>query len=146
MASNDLQNIYPEQRHAGKIGYGPNFNTGAGLGDKLIGLAEEIRGKLTGNRDLVRHGHDVFSGESKRRKLLGLDDADPVFETGQGAAKPKVDPGAPSGTFSSAAEPTPRESSLRNVNQSYKEAVVHPPPAGSVQHRESSAIRHVEGL
>jgi len=44
-----------------------------GLADKITGLAEEIRGKLTHNPALVRHGHEIFSGEAKRKKLLGLE-------------------------------------------------------------------------
>ncbi|KAF8802503.1 hypothetical protein BYT27DRAFT_7172964 [Phlegmacium glaucopus] len=61
----------PEQRHAGKVGYGPTFTTGPTLGDKIMGLKEEIAGKLTRNPEKVKHGHDILTGEEKRKKLTG---------------------------------------------------------------------------
>jgi len=64
---------YPTQQHAGKVGYGPNFNTRATIVDKVAGLTQEARGKLMHKPDLVSAGHDRMTGDSKRRKALGLD-------------------------------------------------------------------------
>ncbi|PPQ89336.1 hypothetical protein CVT25_003173 [Psilocybe cyanescens] len=62
---------YPEQIHAGKVGYGPNYRTGPSLEDKIQGLKEELKGKVTRNSELVEHGRQVKSGEEKRKKLTG---------------------------------------------------------------------------
>ncbi|GAA5989959.1 hypothetical protein JCM11641_002927 [Rhodosporidiobolus odoratus] len=36
---------YPPQLHAGKVGLGPHYNEGGGLGDKIKGVEEVIKGK-----------------------------------------------------------------------------------------------------
>ncbi|RDB26660.1 hypothetical protein Hypma_005537 [Hypsizygus marmoreus] len=59
---------YPEQRHAGKVGYGPNYYNGPTIGDKVKGLEEEIKGKLTRNPALVEHGKERITGELKKRE------------------------------------------------------------------------------
>lgn len=85
---------YPDQRHAGKVGYGPNFSTRAvrrclrdtpasivihlasslqTVLDKVVGLTQEARGKVMHKPDLVNAGHEKYTGEAKRRKALGLD-------------------------------------------------------------------------
>ncbi|KAH9481710.1 hypothetical protein JR316_0006237 [Psilocybe cubensis] len=81
---------YPEQLHAGKVGYGPNFRTSPSLGDKIQGLKEELKGKVTRNPDLVQHGKDVKSGEERRKDLLGEDEHNPfdnVKEDDEGKGK-----------------------------------------------------------
>jgi len=63
---------YPEQKHAGAAGIGPNYAEARGkvtLGERIGGLKEEIKGKVTRNPDLVREGREQRSGEAKRRKL-----------------------------------------------------------------------------
>ncbi|KAF5310000.1 hypothetical protein D9619_010408 [Psilocybe cf. subviscida] len=67
-----------------KVGYGPNFNSGATVADNIHGLAYEVWGKLTHNPDKIREGHEIFSGERKRKKL---DESDPVFDQGSDATK-----------------------------------------------------------
>ncbi|KAF9044440.1 hypothetical protein BJ165DRAFT_1405256 [Panaeolus papilionaceus] len=64
-------NAYPEQRHAGKVGYGPNYYVGASFGDIVTGLADEVKGKITHDPILIQHGHELISGEEKRKELLG---------------------------------------------------------------------------
>ncbi|KAJ4467110.1 hypothetical protein C8R41DRAFT_871485 [Lentinula lateritia] len=59
---------YPEQHHAGAVGYGPNYRQGASLGDKLTGLKEELKGKVTKNPGLVEHGKEMKSGELKKKE------------------------------------------------------------------------------
>ncbi|KAF9479820.1 hypothetical protein BDN70DRAFT_664111 [Pholiota conissans] len=72
---------YPVQQHAGKVGYGPNYNADAGIVDKVEGLTEEIVGKVTHNPKLIHKGHELHTGELKRRELLGETDPakDPFF-------------------------------------------------------------------
>ncbi|KAJ3486633.1 hypothetical protein NLI96_g4108 [Meripilus lineatus] len=63
---------YPEQRHAGAVGLGPEYGKGASTGDQLQGWKEEIVGKITHNDDKVQHGHDLRTGEineGRRRKM-----------------------------------------------------------------------------
>ena len=36
-----------------------------------MGLKEEIVGKLTRNSERVSHGHEILTGEEKRKKLTG---------------------------------------------------------------------------
>jgi uncharacterized protein YjbJ (UPF0337 family) len=81
-----IDSTYPEQRHAGQVGYGPNYNQGAvrllcgvdmalgsfvfkGFLDKITGLKEEVTGKVTKNPDLVAKGHDRLTGELKHKEL-----------------------------------------------------------------------------
>ncbi|KAF8994042.1 hypothetical protein BDQ17DRAFT_1367434 [Cyathus striatus] len=71
--------VYPPQRHAGKVGYGPNL--GSSVGDKIVGVWEEVRGSVTHNPILVKHGQDMFSGELKRKKLLEEDENDAFGST-----------------------------------------------------------------
>ncbi|KAI0266381.1 hypothetical protein BC834DRAFT_125913 [Gloeopeniophorella convolvens] len=66
--SNLDQDGYPPQRHAGVVGYGPNYNRGATMGDKLTGVKEEIRGHVTRNPEVAARGHDRRTGELKRRE------------------------------------------------------------------------------
>ncbi|KAJ3712111.1 hypothetical protein DFJ43DRAFT_80220 [Lentinula guzmanii] len=60
---------YPEQRHAGAVGYGPNYRQGATLSDKISGLKEELKGKVTKNPELVEHGKEKKTGDLKRKEL-----------------------------------------------------------------------------
>ncbi|KAH7867945.1 uncharacterized protein C8R40DRAFT_1030619, partial [Lentinula edodes] len=59
---------YPTQHHAGAVGYGPNYRQGPSLTDKLSGLKEELKGKVTKNPGLVEHGKEMKTGEVKRRE------------------------------------------------------------------------------
>ncbi|KXN82940.1 hypothetical protein AN958_02023 [Leucoagaricus sp. SymC.cos] len=71
--SSTEQSAYPEQRHAGKVGYGPNYHPEATMTDKIVGLSEEIHGKLAHKPDLIERGHDKKTGKTRRRNLMGLD-------------------------------------------------------------------------
>lgn len=48
--------------HAGKIGLGPNYNQGSGLSDKIAGKVDEVKGKLTHNPELQKHGYEQRTG------------------------------------------------------------------------------------
>lgn len=64
-----LEQTYPEQRHAGAVGLGPNYNQSATFMDKVTGLKEEMKGKITKNPELVAKGHDRVTGELKHKRL-----------------------------------------------------------------------------
>ncbi|PFH48573.1 hypothetical protein AMATHDRAFT_49398 [Amanita thiersii Skay4041] len=75
---------YPEQRHAGKVGYGPNFTMQPSISDRFEGLYEEAKAKLTHNEALHKHGHDLRTGELKRKQLFEHNDVvrgDPVLQS-----------------------------------------------------------------
>ncbi|KAF8578932.1 hypothetical protein K439DRAFT_1638425 [Ramaria rubella] len=67
----------PEQKHAGAVGYGPDFanKNRTTMGDKIAGLKEELVGKITKNPELVQKGHDRKTGELKKREHE--DESDP---------------------------------------------------------------------
>lgn len=67
----------PPQRHAGAIGLGPLYGQGAGLGDKLGGLQEEVKGKITKNPELVEHGREQRTGILKKKEQEQDDEEDP---------------------------------------------------------------------
>ncbi|PIL31460.1 hypothetical protein GSI_06161 [Ganoderma sinense ZZ0214-1] len=62
-------NTYPPQRHAGAVGYGPEYGKGTGTSDKLQGLKEEFKGKVLRKPELVQHGRDLRTGELKRKEM-----------------------------------------------------------------------------
>lgn len=85
-----VEDSYPEQKHAGKVGYGPLYNQGTvchfvgpklwydqdrdtpllqGLTEKIGGIKEQIMGKIRKDPDLVQHGRDRKTGESKQTEM-----------------------------------------------------------------------------
>ncbi|KAK0437836.1 hypothetical protein EV421DRAFT_1907038 [Armillaria borealis] len=65
---NETHDEYPEQKHTGKVGYGPQYHSGPTFTDKVSGLKEVVKGKITGNQDLVQEGHERQTGELKRKE------------------------------------------------------------------------------
>jgi hypothetical protein len=75
---------YPEQKHAGRVGYGPEYNKGPvsfpvdtsrastdhcqDLGERVRGLKEVVKGEVTRNPDLVEQGHERETGELKQKE------------------------------------------------------------------------------
>ncbi|KAI0646320.1 hypothetical protein C8Q79DRAFT_661102 [Trametes meyenii] len=74
------QNAYPEQRHAGAVGYGPEYGKGVSTGDKLTGYKEEVKGKILRKPDLVEHGRELRTGELKKKQQE--EDFDPFGTAG----------------------------------------------------------------
>lgn len=62
------ENGYPEQRHSGAVGYGPNYQQGVGFSEKIQGLKEQVKGKITKNPDLVEHGKERRTGVLKKKE------------------------------------------------------------------------------
>ncbi|KAK1229125.1 hypothetical protein PQX77_007830 [Marasmius sp. AFHP31] len=59
---------YPPQRHAGAVGYGPNYHQGPTFTDKLGGMKEEVKGKVFRKPEVAQHGKDRRTGELKRKE------------------------------------------------------------------------------
>ncbi|KAI0314182.1 hypothetical protein OF83DRAFT_1138058 [Amylostereum chailletii] len=62
------QDDYPPQLHAGKVGYGPSYGRGVGMGEKIAGVKEEVVGKVLRKPETVEHGHLRRTGELKRQE------------------------------------------------------------------------------
>ncbi|KAF7313851.1 Calmodulin-like protein [Mycena chlorophos] len=60
---------YPEQRHAGAVGFGPNYHAQPGFLDKLTAAKETVTGKVTRNPELAEKGHDRWTGALKQKEL-----------------------------------------------------------------------------
>jgi hypothetical protein len=60
---------YPEQKHAGKVGYGPNYHQDASLGEKATGFKEEVLGKVKHDEGMIAHGHELRTGALKKKAL-----------------------------------------------------------------------------
>jgi len=63
---------YPEQKHAGEVGYGPNYAEMHGhvtVGERFEGLKKEVKGKIKRDPKLIQEGHDKMTGEAKRKQL-----------------------------------------------------------------------------
>ena len=61
---------YPEQRHAGSVGLGPNIGTGPTTSDKIGGLKDQLIGTVTGNAEKKQEGKDRRTGELHAREHL----------------------------------------------------------------------------
>ncbi|KAF5390996.1 hypothetical protein D9757_003981 [Collybiopsis confluens] len=97
---------YPEQRHAGAVGYGPQYHSGPSVGEKLTGFKEQLKGKMTKNEDLVEQGRERRAGELKRKQEQEqLENNDPFKEPGE-----KTDSTSPTAS-STADAPEPRATS-----------------------------------
>ncbi|EGN94418.1 hypothetical protein SERLA73DRAFT_188304 [Serpula lacrymans var. lacrymans S7.3] len=73
-APNQAYEGYPEQRHAGALGIGPNYGDQVRVGEKITGLKEEAKGKLTNNSDLVERGRKRRTGELKSQEKEAKDE------------------------------------------------------------------------
>ncbi|TFK49667.1 hypothetical protein OE88DRAFT_1646107 [Heliocybe sulcata] len=77
---------YPEQHHAGAVGYGPEYHKGATFGDKMSGLTEEAKGKITRKPEVVEHGHEMRTGALKQKQQEVDDGSSPFGSAGEGAS------------------------------------------------------------
>ncbi|SCV69977.1 BQ2448_1371 [Microbotryum intermedium] len=69
---------YPEQKHAGKVGLGPNYKVHPTTSDKIEGQKDILIGKITGNEEKVQEGVDKKTGD-KWEKEKAKDDAEDPF-------------------------------------------------------------------
>ncbi|CAE6443390.1 unnamed protein product [Rhizoctonia solani] len=74
---------YPPQLHAGKVGYGPHYaevhGKESGLGAKLTGVKEQLKGAITRNHELEQKGKDRRTGELTAKERAE-DDAKNPFQ------------------------------------------------------------------
>ncbi|CAE6488294.1 unnamed protein product [Rhizoctonia solani] len=72
---------YPPQIHAGKVGYGPHYaevhGKDTGLGAKMTGLKEQIKGKITRNHELEQKGKERKTGELAAKQQADDDAKNP---------------------------------------------------------------------
>ncbi|KIK57406.1 hypothetical protein GYMLUDRAFT_263155 [Collybiopsis luxurians FD-317 M1] len=121
---------YPEQRHAGAVGYGPQYRQGVSVGDKLTGLKEELKGKVTKNPELVEQGKERRTGElKKKQEQEDTEKNDPFKEPGEDNTQSTQSKPAPTqtstadapktssafGTSSTSAPPQPQFSAQRDA-------------------------------
>ncbi|KAK7050487.1 calmodulin-like protein [Favolaschia claudopus] len=78
-----LNSEYPEQKHAGAVGYGPNYHAKPGFLDKITGMKEQVQGKVTHNPELATKGHDRITGDLKKKELDADAKADPFADPEQ---------------------------------------------------------------
>jgi len=71
----------PPQRHAGKVGYGPNYQSGPSVGDKITGVKEQVLGKVKNDPDLVQKGQDRLDGTLKEKEQAEEDSKSNPFAT-----------------------------------------------------------------
>ncbi|KAE9392115.1 hypothetical protein BT96DRAFT_1000661 [Gymnopus androsaceus JB14] len=103
------ENGYPEQRHSGAVGYGPNYNQGVGFSEKLGGLKEQVKGTLTKNHDLKEEEQDL----NKNDPFKTADEGDKKEESTDDSA----DADKPTPTkSSSASSPSPNTTSNPNTS------------------------------
>ncbi|KAG5341466.1 hypothetical protein C0989_010223 [Termitomyces sp. Mn162] len=86
--------VYPPQRHAGKVGYGPQYHIGPTIGEKVKGYEEELKGHLTHNHALVEHGRMMVSGELKRKEREHDMNSDTPFQKTEDEHRSEKDQGA----------------------------------------------------
>ncbi|KAK4702857.1 hypothetical protein P7C70_g3361, partial [Phenoliferia sp. Uapishka_3] len=75
---------YPEQKHAGKVGLGPNYKSGATTGDKISGMMDIAKGKITKNPELVQEGEMKKSGVLQQKQRAEDDAEDPFKREKEG--------------------------------------------------------------
>jgi len=77
-AADSPDDDYPKQLHSGKVGYGPAYQLGPTILERVHGLEEQVKGKITHNSETVQRGKERFSGEMKQKQReADMNDADP---------------------------------------------------------------------
>ncbi|KAJ7220560.1 hypothetical protein GGX14DRAFT_694913 [Mycena pura] len=92
---------YPEQKHAGAVGYGPNWHSKPGFLDKVTGIKEQVSGKVTRNPELAQRGHDRRTGELHQNELEADAKEDPFANPEEKGAVPPSQADAKSPTTTS---------------------------------------------
>jgi len=82
-----MDDEYPEQKHAGRVGLGPEYGKKNkethGITAKIAGYKEEIKGTITRNSDLVQKGRDRRTGELAQKEEAAKDNDDPFKKEDQ---------------------------------------------------------------
>ncbi|KIM54901.1 hypothetical protein SCLCIDRAFT_1221511 [Scleroderma citrinum Foug A] len=78
----EREEAFPPQRHAGAVGIGPEYVSKTGFMEKVVGLKEEIKGKILRKPELVQHGHDRRTGRLAKKAREQADAQDPPNTAG----------------------------------------------------------------
>ncbi|EMD36281.1 hypothetical protein CERSUDRAFT_95621 [Gelatoporia subvermispora B] len=70
---------YPEQRHAGAVGVGPNYGTAATMGDKVQGMMQQMKGKVMRDPELAERGREMRTGELQEKEHEAAMNEDPFW-------------------------------------------------------------------
>ncbi|KAK7689362.1 hypothetical protein QCA50_007153 [Cerrena zonata] len=121
-------NGYPPQRHAGAVGLGPEYGKGTSASgtDRIQGLKEELVGKILHKPQKVQHGHDLRTGELKRREREENEPHNPFQSIDTGDDKPGASSKKDEGLFQSQGETTGTEKHLSPAGEKEQAATVAP--------------------
>jgi len=91
---------YPPQRHAGKVGLGPEFGVQKGekkdgIGAKITGFKEQMKGKILRKPELVEKGHERVTGEFQQKEKEKEEKDDPFANAGGEDKKDEGDDSKP---------------------------------------------------
>ncbi|KAM0748907.1 hypothetical protein T439DRAFT_327417 [Meredithblackwellia eburnea MCA 4105] len=78
---------YPPQLHAGKVGLGPHYHEGPTLADKMQGVKETIKGKITRDPELAEQGKQRITGELQEKERAEDQAEDPFAAEKKAASK-----------------------------------------------------------
>ncbi|KAI0635200.1 hypothetical protein C8Q77DRAFT_1156521 [Trametes polyzona] len=134
---------YPEQKHAGAVGYGPEYGKGATTGDKLTGLKDEVKGKVFRKPDLVEHGRELRTGEYKKKQQE--DDMNPFGTAKDDDSEQPGGAGLQRNSSGAAGTHSPSQPDKPNPQRSFPPAMsdtTHPTDKGA---REQAAATAPEG-
>ncbi|KAH8103405.1 hypothetical protein BXZ70DRAFT_727875 [Cristinia sonorae] len=143
-ATTEPEGGYPEQKHAGAVGLGPEYGKGASGGDKLTGWKEEIEGKILHNPAKAQHGKDMRTGELKKRQkeeddkkpFAGTGDDDKDKEKDKGDAQTnsgKPDPRTQNANSQSGGAPPSIEANTGPNEKAAKEQAATTAPEGTAE-------------
>ncbi|KAF8686278.1 hypothetical protein RHS04_00275 [Rhizoctonia solani] len=86
--------MYPPQKHAGKVGYGPHYaevhGKETGLGAKLTGMKEQLKGMVTRNHELEQKGKERRTGELAAKQHADDDAKNPFQHPEEAEAEGKT--------------------------------------------------------
>ncbi|KAI9063625.1 hypothetical protein FKP32DRAFT_686550 [Trametes sanguinea] len=134
---------YPEQKHAGAVGYGPEYGKGATTGDKLTGLKEEVKGKILRKPDVVEHGRELRTGEIKKKEQEN-ENFDP-FNTAKDDDSEQKDGGGNAGLNHPPSGAESSDASRPNPSMSFPPAASDPSHPTHKGAREQAATTAPEG-
>ncbi|CAE6444298.1 hypothetical protein BN14_10161 [Rhizoctonia solani AG-1 IB] len=111
---------YPPQLHAGKVGYGPHYaevhGKENGLGAKLTGVKEQLKGMVTRNHELQQKGKERRTGELAAKEHAEDDAQNPFQHPDDNKDKEtKTTPGDANPTKSTEFRPDPKKTDTQGA-------------------------------
>jgi len=91
----DPDTEYPEQKHAGKVGLGPEYGKKSrethGINAKIKGYKEEFKGTVTRNSDLVQKGKERRTGDLAQKEEEKKENDNPFEKAAPPASEAQKD-------------------------------------------------------